>query len=168
MASKKIYSIEKYIGGISDIFSYIAMGMLLGLMFLGAVDVIGRYFFASPIMGTLEVSEILLAGVAFFGWGYTQSIKGHVTVKIIVSHFSHKVQVILDLLNSLLMFFLLGLILWQGVDTAISYWRSNRWIAVIDVPIFPFQLFVPLGALAFCLVLIVQIVHLFFNKREGD
>ena len=168
MTSKKILSIEKLIGVLTSIFSYIAMGMLLGLMFLGAVDVIGRYFFRSPIIGALEISEILLAGVAFFGWGYTQAIKGHVTVKIIVSRFSHKAQVILDFSNSLLMLLLLGLILWQGIETAISYWRSNRWIAVINVPMFPFQLFVPIGALVFCLVLMVQIVHLFSGMRKGD
>ena len=48
----------------------------MGLMFLGAADVVGRYFFNMPIKGAYEYSEILLAGVVFFRIGLYSLGKG--------------------------------------------------------------------------------------------
>ena len=40
--------------------------ILLGLMILVIADVCGRYFLKSPVPGTLEISQMLLAAVVFF------------------------------------------------------------------------------------------------------
>jgi TRAP-type C4-dicarboxylate transport system permease small subunit len=159
---------EKWVLGLSTVFSFIAMGLLLVLATLDSADVIGRYSLNMPIQGTLEISEILLAGVVFFGWGYTQSIRGHVSVSFLVSRFPRRVQAIVDFMTSLLMLILLALIVWQGTETAVSYWQSNRLITTIEWPLYPFQLFVPIGALAFCLVLIIQMLHLLTGFKKED
>ena len=58
----------------------ISVFALGALMFLGAIDVIGRYVFNYPIMGALEISQILLAALVFFGLAYTQMGRKHITV----------------------------------------------------------------------------------------
>ena len=168
MPEKKIPAIEKAIYNISNTFGNIGIGMLLALVSLDTADVIFRYFFSKPIVGTLEISEILLPGIVFFGWSYTQARRGHVAVRFVVDRFTPRVQQAIDLVASLLMFIFLALVVWRGIETAISYWHSNRWIAVLNVPIFPFQLFVPLGAFVFCLVLITQVLDLLTELRKGN
>lgn len=41
--------------------------LLMGLMLLTCVDVVGRYFFNSPIWGGFEMTEALLATLIFMG-----------------------------------------------------------------------------------------------------
>jgi TRAP-type C4-dicarboxylate transport system permease small subunit len=161
-------TIEKCILAISKISRSIGMGILLGLALLDTADVIGRYFLNMPITGTQEVSEILLAGIVFFGWGHTQALKRHVAVTFVVSRFPRRLQAIMDLSVSFLMLLFLGLIMWQGIETAMSYRHSNRMIPILNIPIYPFQLFVPFGCLVFCLVLITQIFRLSAEIGKGD
>src|SRR4030042_3383585 len=120
---------------------------------LGSADVIGRYLLNKPISGTFEITEILLAGIVFFGFAYTQRVKGHVAINLVYSRFPNKLKVIVGLLNSIVLICIFVLILWQGIVTAISQWQQHREISNLGLPHFPFQLFVPVGALAMCLVL---------------
>ena len=168
MLHKKAGAVEKGIQNTSNILSFIGMGMLLVLMVLGTADVIGRYLFNKPITGTLEISEILMAGMVFFGWPYTQAVMGHVRVDLIVSRFPRRAQALTDFISTLLALALFSLIVWRGIETAISYWHSNRTIDILYIPIFPFQLFVPFGAFFLCLVLIIQLLHSIAEMRKVD
>ncbi len=157
---------DKAVRKFTNILCYIAVAMLAVLMLLGASDVIGRYFFNKPIKGTLEISEILLAGIVLFGLAYTSSVGGHVRVDTFVLLFSPRLQAIVGCIVSflsLIIFFLIG---WQGAELALQSWERHRSIDVFFIPIAPFQLFVSIGALAVCLELIVQIRNFIFAGRK--
>ncbi|MEC7439600.1 MAG: hypothetical protein VX802_02015, partial [Pseudomonadota bacterium] len=49
-------------GGIADICLIMACLVLLWLVALTCVDVIGRYFFRSPVVGATELVQISMAG----------------------------------------------------------------------------------------------------------
>ena len=51
---------------IADISSLMACLVLLWLVALTCVDVIGRYFFNSPVTGATELVQISMAGIIFF------------------------------------------------------------------------------------------------------
>ena len=51
--------------------------MLLGMMFLGACDVVGRYLFNSPITGAMEISSILMGGMVFLAWASSSRPTSH-------------------------------------------------------------------------------------------
>ena len=157
---------DKAVRRLTNILCYTAAVMLAALMLLGSSDVIGRYFFNKPIKGTFEISEILLAGIVFFGLAYTSSIERHVRVDTFVLLFSPRLQAIIGCIISflaLIIFFLIG---WQGAELAMKSWEQHRLIDVIYVPIAPFQLFVSLGALAVCLELIVQMRRFIIAARK--
>ncbi len=140
--------------------------MLAVLMLLGAFDVIGRYVFNRPITGAFEISEVLLAGVLFFGWAYTQATRGHIRVNILVRRFSARGQALTDLINSVLGLVLFSVITWQAALIAIAYWETNRIIDVIMVPLAPFRMFVSVGAFFLCLEFIVQILQSLSEMRK--
>jgi TRAP-type C4-dicarboxylate transport system permease small subunit len=164
---QKVQALEKTIRNTGNILCAIGMGMLLVLMLLGAGDVIGRYLFNKPVTGTMEVSSILLAGIVFFGWAYTQAVGGHVKVEIFFSRFPPLVQTAVSLLTLFISLILFSLITWQGARMAMIYWKAGRLIDVIYVPIAPFQLFVSLGALVLCLELAIQLLHLLPQVRKA-
>lgn len=159
-------SIENGIRCASSIFVKISMGMLLALMFLGSGDVIGRYFFNIPITGSMEISTLLLAGIVFFGWPHTQEMDGNIRVKFLISVFPPWAQVISDFFSHLVGLILFGLITWQGLEMALVYWKVNRLVDVVYLPLAYFQLFVPIGGGLLCIELIIEIVYIIYAFKE--
>ena len=150
---------EKFVKNISNFFNTIAAILLLILMLQGSADVIGRYLFNKPLVGTWETSEVWLALMVFLGWGYTQFIKGHVTVDILVTHLSQRVRAALTLVTSFMAMIIFALIVWRAAVYALNNLRRGMVIAVIDWPLGPFQFFASLGALVLCLVFILDIIQ---------
>ena len=75
------------IGFVTKILSYAAAFVLFGIMLLTTFDVAGRYLFHAPILGVFEVTEFMLVCVVFLSLAYTQSLKGHIEVDILVRTF---------------------------------------------------------------------------------
>ncbi|SEQ82184.1 TRAP transporter small permease [Thalassovita taeanensis] len=57
--------------------------LLLGMMGLTVVDVIGRYLFNAPLLGAMELTEVILAAVIFLGLTAVSLSDGHVTVDLL-------------------------------------------------------------------------------------
>lgn len=146
---------------------YVCASLLFFMMALGTVDVVSRYLFNKPILGSLETFEILLPAIVLLGLGYTQENKAHVRMEIFVSHLSFRTQAVLNVLTNGCALFVSVLILWRGLVLAIRYWHMGRTIPTIEVPMFLPQLLVPLAALILSLVLIVQIIQYVTELRGG-
>ena len=160
---------ERLAKGVSLITSalrYVCVGLLFFMMALGTVDVVSRYLFNKPILGTLETFEILLPAIVLLGLGYTQGNRAHVRMEILVSHLSFRTQNVLNFLTNGCALFISVLILWRGWVLTIGYWRMGRTIPTIGVPMFLPQLLVPLGALILSLVLIVQMLQ-YITELKG-
>ena len=67
---------------IVPLLGYVAAAVMFTLMVLTCVDVIGRYFFNSPIPGGFELTEMLLAGLIFAGLPLVTLRNDHVTVDL--------------------------------------------------------------------------------------
>ncbi len=168
MSSDKDRAFEKGVRGASNILNFIGMGMLLALMLLGAADVIGRYFFSRPITGTFEIGQVLVASMVFFSWGYTQLAREHVRVDIFISRLNPRSQAITDFVAIFMSMLLFGIMAWQGVLVTKLYFEGGRLISdVIGWPLFIFQSFIPIGAVAICLVFNTQMIQLLPRMKRG-
>lgn len=168
MSGRKLEALEKGITNASNVLNVIGMVLLFVLMMQGAADVIGRYLFNKPIIGTMERSQVFLALMVVLGWGYTQIARGHVTVEFFLRRFPSRVRAITNFVTNFLVLVLFSLIVWQAVITAKLYHEAGRLIFTIHWPLAPFQLFVSLGALVLCLVLIMDMIQLFLQMKRGD
>lgn len=153
---------------LSNILNYMAMVMLFLLMTLCATEVIGRYIFNRPITAVTELGQIMQAVMFFLAWAYTTYTKGHVRVTLFVSRLSLRAQAIMDFVIILILVLLFSLITWQGIETAVRYWKTNMLVDVLFIPLAPFQLFVSIGAAAVCLVLIGDIVEILPRMKRRD
>jgi len=68
---------------VSLFFANIAALVLLLLVCLTCVDVIGRYFFNSPLVGTVELVEICMGGITFFSFPLMFLRNDHIVVDLI-------------------------------------------------------------------------------------
>lgn len=167
MTGKKLQALTKAIEKVSNVLNYIAMGLLFILMLMGVANVIGRYFFNRPIIGTMERGQVLLALMIFLSWGYTQIVKGHVNLDFFVAILPPRARAAVNFVSTLAVLALFILIVWQGTITAQLYHAGGRLIYVIHWPLAPFQLVVPISAFVLCLVLIMEAVQLFFEMTKG-
>ena len=151
---------------LNSMFKYLCVVLLFFMMALGTADVIGRYLFNKPILGTLEVFEMLLPAIVLLGLGYTQESRVHVTMELLVLRLSRRKKMMMETITNVLALSVSALILWRGWILAIVYYRMGRKISTIDVPMFIPQFFVPLGALLLSIVLIVQIIENITQLRK--
>jgi len=145
---------------------FLSAVMLMILMIIGAMDVLGRYLLASPIKGCLGMSEILLVGVVFFAWPYTQSLDGNVKVEMFFIGFRPQIQSVVGAIRSLIAFGVFGIMAWQSVKKALVSMESREIIDILNIPAYPFHLFVTIGVSVLCLQLIVDFIN-FLNAGKG-
>jgi len=164
---KVIRSLEKSIRNTTNTLNYIAMGVLVVLMFLGATDVLGRYLLDKPVRGGYGISQVMLLAIVFFGWAYTLSVGGHVRLDTVVSRLRPRVQAISGFITSFIALIIFGSITWQSALKAMRTSGTSEVIDVINIPLYPFQFFVSVGAFALCLELIVQMINFLRELRKG-
>ena len=126
---------------------------LVFMMLLTAADVLGRDLLDCPVPGTVELSQYLLAVFILLGLAYTQQVKGHVNVSILISRLPVSGQLFLKLISSVLGLVLFGLLAWQGWVVGLA----ERTVSdLLRVPQFPFRILVAVAAFLVCLELLID------------
>ncbi|OGO42760.1 MAG: hypothetical protein A2137_00585 [Chloroflexi bacterium RBG_16_58_8] len=166
MAKKIVSALEKAAEKVNGAMRWLCVVILFGMMLLGTGDVVGRYLFNKPVIGTYETFGVLLPALVLLGLAYTQSARAHVRIELVISHLSPRLQAAIGIFTSLIMLFITCLIFWGGLSLSLRYWHLGNLINTIRVPIFIPQLVVPIGALALAFVLIVQILEYLTGPAE--
>jgi TRAP-type transport system small permease protein len=170
MGERKQGTILTEFGGavrkVSRISFYIGSGLLFVIMILVTVDVTGRFFFNRPLLGSLEITEFLLAGAVLLGLAYTQDLRGNVDLELIYKLFPGRLQRFCDILAYIIGIGLFAVVTWEGAVNAFEGWGKNLASDVLRIPAWPFLLFVPVGACLLVLVLFCQLCES-FGKSSG-
>jgi TRAP-type C4-dicarboxylate transport system permease small subunit len=126
---------------------------LVFLMLLTAADVLGRDLFGRPVPGAVELSQYLLAVFILLGLAYTQQMKGHVTVSVLLSRIPVCGQFFLKLISSVLGLGLFGLLAWQGWAVGLE----ERTVSdLLRIPQSPFRILVAVAGFLVSLELLID------------
>ena len=137
-----------YLGGI----------VLFGMMMLTTIDVICRYFFNASILGVYEITEFMMVCLVFLSLSFSQKLKGHVAVNILVDRLPNKPKQIFDVFNFLISIILILLIAWMSFDRGIELFHSNRVSGNLTIPVYPFFFMVALGCFAMALEILRDLI----------
>jgi C4-dicarboxylate transporter DctQ subunit len=157
--------LDRSIRYIENVLLAICNVIFMVMIFLGTADVVGRYVFDSPVMGTQELMQVMMGAIVMLGWAYTQKEDGHVKVVLITNMFPPKARNVLSLIMSLLALFLFVAIGYKSWGIALA--NFDRRFLVIDFPSGPFYFLVPVGAFFLCLEFIVSIFYISASIRSG-
>lgn len=140
-------------------------GICCGIsMFLITADVMGRYFFNSPIPGTLEVTEFLLCIIVFGGLSYLEIRGEHVRVLLVYSRLSARIRFAFSVFAKGLGFAFFGLMTWQVLgNTIYSYVIQEATWGQVSVPLWIGKSFISIG----CLVLTLHFLGSFLLDLFG-
>jgi TRAP-type C4-dicarboxylate transport system permease small subunit len=127
---------------------------LIPLMLITSTDVLGRDLFSSPIPGTIELSQYLLAIFILLGIAYTQQVKGYVEVTLLTSRLPPRARSILSIIATLLSLFVFFILVWQGWVVGME----ERTVSdMLRVPQYPFRILVAIAAFLTCLELLIDL-----------
>jgi len=153
--------IDKFIELLANILVAIAGAALAIMMFMMAVDVIGRYFFNSPLPGGLEMVEYLMAIIVPLSVAYCASHRSHVAVDLVVDHLPKLARRLLNIVVTIVSIVFVVLISWQNFLYIFEIKDSSLTSAVLKIPAYPFVASVFIGMSVFAFIMFV---HLFRGK----
>ena len=145
------------------------IGLIAALALLTGVDIVARYLFNSPIMGTYEITNVTLVVIGSLGIALSTATDEHIRVDVVYERLGPSGQRALRFFAALVGVVVFGLLTWQN---AIALWDSvfmfYETTDRLSLPVYPMRLVL---TLAFLFSLIISIGHLADlprRKPEGD
>ena len=145
-------------GQIARLLNIFGVSMGLIMVLIVTANVIGRYLFRRPLIGTVEVEEFMLLVLVFFGIGYAQTKKRHVSIATLVDRLPQKAQLVINNVTYLPSLIVFSLITWQSLVMAKKYWIKGVSSLFLEVPLSPFLCIVAVGTAVLCLVLLSDFI----------
>jgi TRAP-type C4-dicarboxylate transport system permease small subunit len=141
--------------------------VLAGLMLLTVGDVVLRYFFNAPILGSFELTEFILVVIVFFAIPWATAQKANVRVDLFVDRLPSKVRTVFNIVACFLSVFVTALFAWYTVPQAIYIWRLYSVSDMLDIPAYPFYFMVAFGFFLLFFVLVANLIEFIKEMVKG-
>ncbi|MCH8182580.1 MAG: TRAP transporter small permease [Proteobacteria bacterium] len=129
------------------------------MMLLTFLNVAGRKLLNNPIVGAVEMTELLMGLIVFLGIAYTTYSRSHVTVDIITSHLPDRARGVLALAALILSAGFVAFMSWRLWVVANETVSDNLRTQVWELPVYPAAYLMAAGSMLMVLILLVQIVQ---------
>lgn len=125
----------------AQVLSLLAGVLLLALAVLTVADVAGRSLLDRSIVGTVDISTMLLVGVAFLGLAAAQVDGRHVDVDLVEARLPQTARVVLAVVRCLLLVGLGAVLTWGLADQVLSaVGRGETTNDILRLPTWPAKL----------------------------
>ena len=119
-----------------------------------------------PIKGTFELMGFFGAVATALVLGHTQMKKAHISVDILVNGFSPRIRTVFNGVNYLICMIFFAVLGWQISRLATTLWKTGEVTETLRIVYYPFTYGVAFGCFLLALVLLVDLLKLFFTKNE--
>ncbi len=154
---KSLFSLAKNLNSIAGI-------ILILMMFLAAADVILRYLFHRPIIGTMGLIEAMLPLITSLSFAYAESLKGHLKLDFITSRLPKKINSLLETSTDVLTLGIISFIAFAIFKYANHIKSIGLLVGDITIPVYPFVYIVALGWFLFALAKLANLVK---SRKES-
>jgi TRAP-type C4-dicarboxylate transport system permease small subunit len=121
-------------------------------------DVIGRYFFHAPFSFTVELTEMGMAVLVYFGIGLVTHENGHISADFLVSRLPPKLGALLAVVTNLLALGFVGLTIWQLWLHAFYLLQKGDLTQNWRVPLWPVAFAAAFGSLFLLTGVLLQLI----------
>jgi len=160
-------ALKNIINFLDQVLLWIAGFFLVAMIFMTGANILIRIFWM-PIRGTYELMGYFGAIVTAFALGYTQYERGHIAVDILVLRFSEKTRKILNEINYFIGMVFFAIVGWRIAMHATTLWKTGEITETLRIIYYPFTYGVSIGCFVLSLVLLVDLLKLFFADREDS
>jgi TRAP-type C4-dicarboxylate transport system permease small subunit len=140
----------KIIYGTAKTLHYIAAAGLLVLMMLQVINMIGRYFFNSPLQGTTDLGSYMLLVITALGLGWAALERRHISVGLVMDLLPSRVQLVTDTIILTITCAVSAFVSYLNILAGITW--QPRSSSVLNLPFEPFRYILGAGfaVLAIC------------------
>ena len=147
----------------------VVCGVILFLFMLMVVgDITGRYVFLTPIEGTREVGQNVLAFVVFVSWAAVEANNQHIRVLIGLDRLKPRVRVWFEILIAGLGIAVILPIAWYSFGFMVESIRILEVGLDQRVFLFPGKIGLFVGTCLFSLQFLVKLLRLLFSALAGQ
>ncbi len=125
--------------------AYAAGAVLILLMLLTTADVVGRYFFNSPINGVFDLTHFAVSTMVFLGLAYCGYRGGHVVIELLYDKLPMAARGVLNRVINLAGCVLFALIAWRTAVQSIDVRDMGEASQMMEIPLFPLYYVVAFG-----------------------
>ena len=154
-----INGLSKVFTPLSRYFSLLGALLTFIMSLIVAADIFMRVFFNSPIAGSLELQQFILALLVFFALPYSSVNRDHVSIDLISPLYSAKTRAVMESIFYLLSAYLFFVICWQNVVRVIVSIEDKEIGVATGLPLFIFVLIVALGSGIVTIVLFIDFLR---------
>lgn len=123
------------------------------------LDVFMRYYLNMPQVWLTEIIEIMMLFITFLGGAWVVKENGHVTVDIMVTRWNRANQRRSAILSNLICCFVCLVLIVFGFRVVFDFFvRDVHTVTVLELPMYPLILVIPVGALMMLCQLVVQLL----------
>ena len=145
---------------IEDWLNLVSVFIIMFLMFFATTEIVGRYIFNAPVPGHVEIVELIMAGVVFFGIAYTERVGGHVRMELFVTRvLKGRGYHIAEALTAMLSLFVYVFILIYTFKNSVFSFQMGDNTAYLYWPTWPSKFAIPLGSLFLCIRFLIEIIQ---------
>ncbi len=159
-------SFEKTVNYIARCLNWVAGISIIVIMTIVCINVIGRGVLGVPIKGAVDIMSQMGVLVIACAIGYTQAVKGHIRITILLDRLPKPISLLLSTLMDIIGVILFGIISWQSILFTIDAWRIGELSEVLRLPVMPFAAVVSVGCLSLTLVLLTDLLKLFAGENK--
>jgi TRAP-type C4-dicarboxylate transport system permease small subunit len=143
---------RKAIDNLSAVLAVVAAACVMAMMILTCLDSAMRWTTGRSVAGIQEIVESLMVAIVFLGMAYALRRGEHVSVRIVTGGLPVRWGALVRLIGMAAM---IGLAAWMTLRTGQNAWRSfvsgEVRFGLLQIPIWPARLTIPLGIAAFIL-----------------
>lgn len=157
---------EKSVTGLSNAFNIVASASLVGMMLLTCADVVMRYVFSRPIIGTYDLVSLMGAVLASFAMPYTMLKKGHVAVEILIQRLSRGAQLIIETFTHLIGISLFLVLVWQAILLSMDMKAAGEVTPTLLLPFYPIVYCMAICFFGLCLAILVNLLDIWTKRAK--
>lgn len=141
----------------------IAALLVAGLALMTFADVFARYLFNSPFSFTIEITELTMGVIVYFGLGLVTHENSHVSVDILTSRLRRKLRAAVALVVDMAALAYLAVLVWRVWERAFDLHALGDVTQILLMPLWPGALAMAVGS-----VFLLTGVLLQFARSIGD
>ncbi|NLP38045.1 MAG: TRAP transporter small permease [Firmicutes bacterium] len=151
----------KFVETLSNVLSYIALALVAVIGLFLTADVFMRFAFNNPIVGAIEISQMLMSGLVLVFPRCALEAR-HLKITFVLEYLPKKFQSFANIFVLFLSLFVSVMLAWQSASTAVYLKLVKRTYSLIRVPYYPFYWIMTAGYI----VLSLAIIALLLSRKD--
>jgi TRAP-type C4-dicarboxylate transport system permease small subunit len=126
---------------VKSLLGLLAITSLGAMSLLTVVDAFGRYILNRPVIGSVEIFELLMVVLIFSSLPLVTLDRSHISVDIFTANLRPGARRIQEALAQVVAFWISGLLAWVTLEKAISVSEYHTITQMLEIPLGPFVWF---------------------------